>query len=143
MSVVAYCNGVLAADSAAYGGDYQPSPGAKCKVFKLADGRRVGITSGKLGQPERFLAYLEGRLPLEDAEKVSWDVRAMIIEADGTLYLAEDSVHMAGPIRPTFYAIGTGSKYALGAMACGASAAQAVQAAIRFDPHCGGEVRTV
>lgn len=41
------------------------------------------------------------------------------------------------------WAWGTGRNYALGAMAMGANARQAVEVAIVFDPHSGGEVSVV
>jgi len=143
MSVVVLREGVLASDSLAYGGDYQTSPGTKQKLFRLADGSRVGITSGKVGQSERFMAYLRGEVEASALSDVAWDVRAIVVKPDGSVYLADDSLHMSGPIRCDFYAIGSGAKYALGAIAAGASAPEAVEAAIRFDQHSGGDVRTI
>jgi len=39
-----------------------------------------------------------------------------------------------------FYAIGSGAKVALGAMACGKSAIEAVRIAARYDPYTGGRI---
>ena len=141
MSVVAYRWGVLAADSRAYGGHGHPSPGFKRKLHRLADGSRVGVVSAKLGEPERFLAWLrKGRKP-EEWTGGKPDIRALLVEPGGRVFLFEDSVWPSGPISPAeFYAIGSGQEYAIGAMAAGASAPEAVQIAIRFDPHCGGPV---
>jgi len=44
---------------------------------------------------------------------------------------------------PQFISIGTGSPFALGAMHAGASAPQAVAAAIRYDLCSGGKVNTI
>lgn len=144
MSVVVFRDGVFAADSRAYGGHGQPSPGVKRKVHDLGDGRRIGLVSATLGEPERFLAWLcAGKGPK------AWfgdkpDVRAILIDADGQAFLFEDSVWPSGPIAPgEFYAIGSGALTALGAMHMGATAEQAVEAAIRFDHHCGGPVRVL
>ncbi len=41
-----------------------------------------------------------------------------------------------------FYAIGSGAKVALGAMACGKSAIEAVRIAARFDPYTGGRINS-
>lgn len=41
-----------------------------------------------------------------------------------------------------YYAWGTGRSYALGAMAGGASAALAVEIAIKFDPYSGGKINS-
>lgn len=44
--------------------------------------------------------------------------------------------HMRVPV----FAAGSGCDYAYGAMAMGATAEEAVRAAIRFDVGCGGEI---
>lgn len=41
-----------------------------------------------------------------------------------------------------FYAVGSGAKVALGAMACGKSAVEAVRIAARFDPYTGGRINS-
>jgi len=143
VSVIVFRDGILASDSRAYGGDYQASPGTKQKLFKLADGSRVGVASATLGQPERFVAFLRGEVEASSLTGIAWDMRAIVVKPDGSIYLAESSVHMSGPIQCEFYAIGSGAKYALGAIFAGATAVEAVEAAIRFDPHCGGDVRTL
>lgn len=144
MSVVVYRNGVLAADSRAYGGRGQCSPGEKRKVHQLPDGGRVGIVSAKLGEPERFLAWIK-----DGADPTAWagekpDLRALLVKADGSVFLFEDGPYPSGPITcDAFYAIGSGSDFALGAMAMGATAQEAVGVAIRFDPNSGGTVATL
>jgi len=42
--------------------------------------------------------------------------------------------------KPPFFAMGSGKEFALGAMGQGASAEQAVDVAMRFDPGTGGEI---
>lgn len=41
------------------------------------------------------------------------------------------------------FAIGSGSRYAMAAMACGKTPAEAVKIAAKFDPFTGGPVRTL
>lgn len=140
MSVVAYKAGVLAADSKAYGGAYQSSPGTKRKVHRLADGSRVGITTSVLGQAERFVEWMN-----KGADRTAWgegkpDIRALWVKANGEVYLADDGLDFSGPIDCESYAIGSGAPYAIGAMAHGATAAEAVRIACLHDPHCGGHV---
>lgn len=143
MSVVVFCNGVLASDCKAYGGRGQPSPGKKRKIHRLDDGTRVGIVSAVIGEPERFLNWLRN-----GGDPAAWtgdkpDLRAMIVRPNGEVYLADDSVHFSGPIECDRYAIGSGSDYALGALAMGASAEQAVRIASEFDQNSGGEPLTL
>lgn len=141
MSVVAYRDGVMAADSKAFGGSYQPSPGAKTKLYRLADGSRLGVVTAVLGMGERFAAWMNA-----GGDPAAWgtdkpDLRALLVRPDGSVFLADDSVYFSGPIETEFYAIGSGSHYAMGAMALGATAGLAVEVACRFDPHCGGPIR--
>lgn len=144
MSVVTYRDGILAADSRAYGGRGQCSPGIKAKVHKLPDGQRVGVVSATLGEPERFLSWLR-----DGGRPTDWvgdkpGLRALRIDGEGRVFLYEDSIWPSGPISTAnFYAIGSGSDFALGAMHMGATAGQAVEAAIRFDGNCGAPVRVI
>jgi hypothetical protein len=143
MSVVAFRNGRMASDSRAYGGSWQASPGSKQKIHRLPDGSLVGLTSGKLGEPDRFLAWLKS-----GADRAEWkgdppDVRALMVKLDGTLWLADCSLVFSGPITAEFYAIGSGADFALGAMSHGADAEHAVGVAIALCPHCGGPIHTV
>lgn len=143
MSVVAYRDGVMAADTRAYGGTWSASPGAKTKIHMLEDGTRVGITSSVVGQPERVAAWLRGGAIPEDWGAGDVLSSMLMVKPDGGVFLARDSLYFAGPIECTYYAIGSGSDYALGAMAMGASAARAVEIACELDPHCGGRVSVV
>lgn len=140
MSVVVYCRGVLAADSKAYGGKYQTSPGAKRKAHRLSDGTRVGVVSSTIGMPERFVAWLDAGADPKEWGEGSPDVRAIIVRPNGDVFLADEGLHFSGPIDCEFYAIGSGSDYAMGALAMGANANRAVEIAAQFDPHCGAPV---
>lgn len=140
MSVVTYRDGVMAADSRAYGGNWQASPGQKTKIHQLEDGTRVGVTSAAVGQPERVVAWLRaGAIPEKWG---SGDVLSsmLLVKPDGGVYLSRDSLYFAGPIHCEYYAIGSGADFALGAMAMGASAERAVEVACSLDPHCGAPV---
>lgn len=139
MSVVVYKDGILAADSKAYGGSYQSSPGWKRKIHRLVDGSRLGVTTAVLGTGERFVAWMNaGADPAAWVGEPKIDLRAIIIKPDGSVFLADDSLYFSGPIECSSYAIGSGAPYAIGAMAEGASAERAVDVAKMFDPHCGG-----
>lgn len=140
MSVVAYKDGIMAADSRAYGGKYQASPGAKAKAHRLADGTRVGLVSAVVGLPEKYLAWLAGGAKPEDWSGDKPDLRCLMVKPDGAVFLADEGLTFSGPIDCQVYAIGSGAEFALGAMAAGASAEEAVRVACRYDPHCGEPV---
>lgn len=141
MSVVVYRDGVLAADSKAYGGKYQTSPGLKRKVHRLPDGTRVGVTTCVIGMAERFVQWMEA-----GADPEGWgadpkpDLRAIIVRPDGQVFLCDDGLHFSGPIETSRYAIGSGAEFALGAMSMGADAVRAVEVACEHDFHSGGPV---
>jgi ATP-dependent protease HslVU (ClpYQ) peptidase subunit len=48
---------------------------------------------------------------------------------------------IAVPVGMPYYAIGSGSHYALGALECGAPPADAIRVAHKFDPYTGREVQ--
>ena len=129
----------MAADSRAYGGKGQWSPGTKRKAHLLEDGTRVGVVSAILGEPERFVAWLRS-----GADPAAWtgdkpDLRALVVRPNGEVFLYDENTTPSGPIQCEFYAIGSGSDYAIGAMAMGADAAEAVRVAACFDSNSGGE----
>lgn len=129
----------MAADSRAYGGRGQHSPGTKRKAHRLDDGTRIGIVSAVLGEPERFLAWYKA-----GADPAEWkgdkpDLRALVVKPSGEVFLYDEGLTPSGPIACDHYAIGSGSDFALGAMAMGADAAQAVRVAAIYDSNSGGE----
>lgn len=140
MSVVVYRNGVMAADSRAYGGRGQCSPGTKVKAHRLEDGTRVGVVSACPGQPEKFVAWLRAGGVAEEWSGDKPDLRALVVRPNGDVFLYEDSPWPSGPIRCDYYAIGSGSDFALGAIFMGADAVEAVRAACLFDTNSGGPV---
>jgi hypothetical protein len=141
VSTVVFKEGVLASDSLAYGGKGQPSPGFKQKARRLADGSRIGVVTGVIGLAERFVAWVEaGADPAAWVGDAAPDIRAIWVKPDGGLFLADDGLYFSGPIKCEVYAIGSGAEYAMGAMAMGASPAQAIEVASRLDQHTGGPV---
>jgi ATP-dependent protease HslVU (ClpYQ) peptidase subunit len=140
LTTIAYRNGVLAADSMAYGGKYCASPGLKWKIGRLENGDRLGVSSNVVGAGEAMRDWLNGRL---ERTLVPPDVRAILVNADGQVFIANDGVLFSGPIDTEFCAIGSGADFALGAMQHGADAVEAVRCAIAHDQHTGGEVRVL
>lgn len=60
------------------------------------------------------------------------EFECLIVKGDGTVWLLDDEMEPM-PITDDFVAIGSGGPYAVAAMACGKSAADAVRVAARFD----------
>lgn len=139
MSTIAYRDGIMAADTRAYGGRYEPSPGRKAKIHRLYDGSIVGLSTATIGLSERYVAWLrDGADPAKMTDKI--DIRVIMVKPDGKLYVADDSPYFAGPIETEFYAIGSGTCYAMGAMSMGATAEEAVRVACEHDPHTAAPI---
>lgn len=65
---------------------------------------------------------------------------ALVLTAEGVEYWTANL--RPTPITSDYYAIGSGSHLALGAMFMGATPAQAVEVAANFDLHTGGSITT-
>ena len=134
MTIIAYKDGIMAADTQTFSGDIR---GAQTVKIVAAGGRLYGA-SGDAGPSQAWrLAMLEGRdttdlLPDKDKRNFT------ILEAgpDGVW-----QTDWSGRSRePDAAAIGAGWEIALGAMHAGASAEDAVRICIAACVWCGGDV---
>lgn len=144
MTVIAYRNGVLAADSQVTWHTHRD--GITRKIFKVG-----GILVAASGSHEMAIAFTdwvrrgmtEGRQPTMskpgavDGQRPS-SASGYIFRPDGLIICLTELGWTT--IRTDVWAGGSGCDYAYGAMAVGASAEEAVRAAIRFDIGCGGDV---
>lgn len=134
MTTIVYKNGVMAGDSRAFTGT-SIKVGSKSKVYKLQDGRLLGVSSNTPGACELIVAWVADgarrkRAPVEHCGD-SFDV--LLIGLDGAATLYSDSFNPIGPVSAPYFAIGSGAQIALGAMAMGADPVQAVEVAIMHD----------
>ena len=140
MTIIAYKDGVIAADT-------QTSAGGTIEghVIKIARNSQ-GDLAGWCGEAVYGYAFLQwfmadhgGTLP--DATKTGDPTntnRAMIVRRDGRVEIYE---HKGFSIQePGYMAMGSGRDIAFGAMFMGATAVRAVEAAIAHDTTCGGRV---
>lgn len=144
MTTVAYRAGFMAADSLLVDNGFKV--GQVRKVVVREDGAACGA-GGDAGPCREFLdAFLradhqhpnETVWPALDAEM---ECVGLIVMPDAGVWMVEGGV--AYPVYGEYHAIGSGAPIALAAMDQGASAAQAVRAAIRRDLYTGGEVHIV
>jgi hypothetical protein len=135
MTVIVCRDGVMAADSAVWAGDI--FSGHDRKITRLADGRLVG-SAGWRPEIERFLRWLGGSEakppPVGDC-----DFAALILARCGIWRVNHKFDlyrHIGG------WAVeGAHDEFLLGALAAGASAAEAVRLAIIYCRRAGGEVQ--
>ena len=147
MTVIAYRDGIMAADSLATAGDR--IAGHCRKVFKVMTPRGpevFGVAGGALYTP-LLRAYLEGKAPIPMPNEVERGkpqtdrsgYAAIVVGAAG-IRILEDGCEELAPDAP-YYALGCGAKFAQGALAAGKSAEDAVKIAIECSPWCGGPVQ--
>ena len=113
--------------------------GVETKIFRIPGGL-VGF-AGDMSEFDKMLAWLmgdrQGKFPFGKSGP-----DCIFAHSDGSLATIEGSGQLV-PVTEGFVAIGTGKPVAYGAFHMGASAAQAVAAAIKFDLRTGGKVRTL
>ena len=140
MSLVVYRDGVLYADTRAWGGDSSaPSPGGKDKVLKADDGALIGITTAVVGCAHDILAaYNAGKTFVDGG-----NFRAIVVKPGVAGYFYwNDDCHLSGPFLEPHFAVGSGAKYALGALEAGAPMDQVYRAAAKYDYFTDSVFRT-
>lgn len=138
MTTLVYRDGILAADSKiTYGATIMPG-GAK-KIHKLPDGALYGfvgsLESGELMR--RWLLDREQRFPGIKTD----NFEGLIVSIEDGMLFFEDRDWVK--IKLPYVAMGSGKEHAYGALQVGASAIQAVKAAMKLDAGSGGRVRSL
>lgn len=145
MTTVAYKDGVMASDSLLTLGSQRM--GSVQKVWKFDSGALYGARGDG---DDRALRELledvtdESRMPrASDLEAITAEIDALFVLPDGIVFhISTAGAAQALRVGAPYHAIGSGYKYALGAMADGSSAARAVLAASKHDGHTGGDVQS-
>ena len=138
MTTITYKDGILAADSQTTVGHIQSSS-TFSKIKKFDDG--YAAFSGLCSDIPILFDLIKGKEVEGDTKDI--DAKAIVMPNEGKPYQA--SVDSLGklykhPINK-FSAIGSGWSIAMGAMQSGASAKEAVKAAIKLDIYSGGAVK--
>lgn len=132
MTTVAFRDGIIAADTLMTASETRC--GYCTKIMRV--GRLVIGFCGTLSNFEKFRCWIkDGALGAFKSDGGN----VFIVPPTGPAVIWGDS---DSPWREDaeFWAIGTGEKLAMGAMAAGATAAEAVKAAIGFDVFSGGQI---
>lgn len=142
MTTIAYKDGVLAADKAISSGSGHI--GTARKVWRRkTDGALVG-GAGRVALIQKwadwFLAGERGTAPSLGADDET-DAEMLVVRPDGRVEFHERQGCVK--IEAPYFALGSGSDYATGAMAFGASARQAVAAATKHDHGTGHGIQFV
>jgi 20S proteasome alpha/beta subunit len=138
MTVIAYRDGALASDSLCTCADVRAS--STVKIARCPDGSLCGA-SGYSGDAAAFIRWCVAGRP-EDAKPKLTSLCALVISPSGEILMFEESLNWAVLDAP-YYATGSGHALAIGAMAHGASAVEAVAIAIKHHTGCGGAIRVL
>lgn len=143
MSTIAFKDGVIAADSLVCMNEVRVASTSKIFTAETPDGDRYAVCSvGNMGHDQSIVEWVErgfqDPLPSMDENSSGIVIRA----SDGRVTKVYNH-GISGDAKAPFYAWGSGFELALGAMAAGAGAVEAVEIACRFDIHSGGPVEEV
>lgn len=123
------------------------------KIFELNNGGLLGVAGDADSRDiVDLFNRLKGRIPSrKQVFALNCDFTSIYISPEGQPWLVECSLQTTKgnedkgsqvnvlEINDPFMAVGSGTKWAMGAMAQGASALKAVKIACQFDNNCGGD----
>lgn len=141
MTTIAYKDGIIAGD-----GRVTADGHITCEnlVKIVATKSHLAGVCGAADYAKRFLEWVKGgcnekAIP-KTANNTTGDIEGMVIDSNGNVtFYGRDMLPLnIGKVQ--FHAIGSGSAYALGAMAAGADAVEAIRIAIKYDAYSGGRV---
>lgn len=142
MTVVAYRDGIMAADSVGWVGDVKVC-GTREKVFRLPDGSLFGC-AGRTSLILKVRDWLSAwpSLPSPPATTKDDDgfEGVLVHWPAGTVYRIDGSDLAVYPVYMPFYCIGAHHEMVWGALAAGASAVEAVEIAVKYGQYAGGAV---
>jgi ATP-dependent protease HslVU (ClpYQ) peptidase subunit len=133
MTVLAYRNGVLAADTSVWSNNVLS--GEIVKIARRRDGALIGIAGSVAAGQTMIDHFLKADgLEIERPD----EVECIVVDQDGKI-ITYDADHIA-EVEAEFEASGAGYQIAHGALAAGASAEEAVAIAIQNHAKCSGDV---
>lgn len=139
MTVIAYRNGIIAADKLT---QVHGMKGRVTKIFRVGDAL-VGM-AGSLTSALECVAWLRDGAVAKDipAKQLTDDFENLMLVRDGRIWLYERG-HVPFEMESDFYAIGSGAPYAMTAMHLGQTAIQAVLTACALNTGCGNGIDTL
>lgn len=129
MTSIAYRDGVLVSDSAVF--DRGTYCGQSAKIGQAPDGT-IGGGAGQMAEVSRFLEWMTGGMDGAPPKVINDDTECIFIRPDGVVWwLGHDC--LPSRLDGDFFAIGSGFRIAIGAMAMGATAARAIEVCADLD----------
>ena len=144
MTTIAYRDGVMAADTMSNDGTLRVSMNSQ-KIYRVFTRFSIVACAGYVAEAEAFIEWLERGVPDGDKLKVSENFDAIEVAClnainPGAVWHWDD--HLTPyKLDAEFYALGNGGHFAMGAMAAGCTAEEAVRLAIKHTIHSGGDIQ--
>jgi hypothetical protein len=148
VTTIAYKNGVLAADSLINYGTFSNGEVNKIHVVAMPeeDGKRVRrammAVSGAVWVIEPLIEWIESGASQDDIPHcllhAAKDFSCIMIDDEGTVWEFNNGFFLKCGVQ--YHSIGSGQMFALGAMAAGIEAPEAVAAAMKHDKATGGAI---
>jgi len=136
---------VMYADSRAYGGG-AAQIGQKEKIYRLASGGLLGVSSANVGLPAELARWIDAGGDLANPPRIIGELKmdAILALPDGDVFRYGGGSFMStGPIKARWHAVGTGGEYVLGAVYAGVAPMKAMRIAIELDVWSGLPIVTV
>lgn len=137
MTAIAYRDGIMAADGAAYCNG--TLLGICKKIARSPDGW-LGAASGDSTNCYLFEKWMDACREFQLSTKGE-SFGAILVSPDREVFLIDHHDIMRPAETAPFYADGCASDILIGAMAAGATAEEAVAIAIQWDNKCGGPIQ--
>jgi len=134
MTTIAFKNGVLAADTALTSG-VDAFAGEMTKIAMCDD--FMGGASGNILDISKFLDWVEEGADFKNLPEFEGSINSLLISKKHEVRTVGKG-GISRPIEAPFHAIGSGEEAAKGALIVGATAKEAVEAAIHIDLYSGG-----
>jgi ATP-dependent protease HslVU (ClpYQ) peptidase subunit len=138
LTTIVYRDGIMAADGRVTLGQLVVTDNCQ-KIKKLSDGALFALT-GDDALWENLIEWLEACEP-DTAPPQGKDFTAILVDTSGNLTVYEGNTDRFVPWYGEYAAFGSGSDVAYGALEMGATAEQAVAAAIRRNTNTGGTIQ--
>jgi len=140
MTTIAYRDGTLAADTCVTCSSGRRLPGTHSKICSNEHGWLFGAagTIADIARLRQWFSTYTGDKRLKGPPGGSYD--ALLISPKGACLYLELGAIWDAPTDAPFHAVGSGAALAIGAMAHGATAQEAVATAILYDEGSGGRV---
>jgi hypothetical protein len=137
MTIVVWRNGLMAADGL-INADGDMFSDKTTKIAKNASGW-VGGAAGDWSAVLRYLEWI--KKDCRGKPKFGEDFAGLLVSPRGKLFYLDSETRVE--LSEEFFAIGSGSRHAIGALEMGADARRAVEVACKYVTSCGGTVTTI